>query len=100
MKDVEKLISLVQERVDRNRDGLYALIKEMSYGTTRAKPEQITAMLGNLLKRYPPQLWRNDETGEVVLDSIAIMALREDPNVINGKEVWHEIERAVKGGGR
>lgn len=100
MNEIEKLMEMVRESAKHDLEGLRERVGDMSFGTKRATPAQISAMVGNLLKRYPPQLWMNKATGEVVLDSSAMIALRENPNVINGKEIWREIERAVKGGGR
>lgn len=97
MSEIDELLVSVDKMAEVITKELDSRIEGMRFGTAKAGPEQITALVGNLLKQYPPVLWRNNATGEIVLDSAMMIVLREDPDIVNGKQVWGEIERALKG---
>lgn len=95
---MDELVKRVREAAEKTREELRVRAKEMSFGTTRATREQGIAMVSNILMRYPPQVWMNEKTGEMIYDSAMMATIRDNPNVVNGKEVWREIERVLKGG--
>lgn len=94
-------MEIIDEKVQEISDGLDEHFPDEGtpYGQKRPTNEEIAFFAQKMLEDFPPKVWVNEETGEVIFDSAWNATLRDDPRVEGGREVWKRINEAVEKAG-
>lgn len=95
MKYPDELMKLVRDEVKGLRQDLRERIKPYEFRTQRMNPEQTLMYMDALAQQYPVQEWIGPD-GQLYVGSALFMTLKDDPRVLNGKDVWREFEAAGK----
>ncbi len=93
MNEIEAVLKYVKNRARDDRKMLQEQARQRQFGTKRMNPAQTMAYVDYLASQYPVRPWVGPEGP--VMGSALFMTLKDDPRVVNGPQVWREIEQAA-----